>query len=98
MTEGEYVISLMGPTGTGRPLSPCACAMVRGERRVAERIIEVISFFILGVLVFIGFISAGNAADTMADTGETLVANIGLTLRANTGRHRTDTLVDIARQ
>ena len=42
--------------------------------------------------------SAGNAADTVADTGETLVANIGLTLRANTGRHRTDTLADIARQ
>ena len=35
---------------------------------MAERIIEVISFFILGVLVFIGFISAGNEADTVMAT------------------------------
>ena len=61
-------------------------------------------FFFLSIILLLLFLlfpkpitSAGNAADTVADTGETLVANIGLILRANTGRHRTDTLADIAR-
>ena len=57
-------------------------------------------FFFLSIILLLPKpkTSAGNAADTAADTGETLVANIGLTLRTNTGGHRTDTLADIARQ
>ena len=49
-------------------------------------------FFFLSIILLLPkpITSAGNASDTVADTGETLVAN--------TGRHRTDTLADIARQ
>ena len=54
-------------------------------------------FFFLSIILLFPkpITSAGNAADTVADTGETLVANIGETLVADTG---TDTLANIARQ